>query len=508
MEQPPTTHLPGLSEEILHRVMDSAPEGVVVCDGEGRFRLWNAAATRILGAGPKPIPPDQWSQHYGLSYDAGDNLMPADELPLVRALRGEAVDGCEILLRRPGHPDRWINVNARPVTDSQGELVGAVAVFQDTTQRREDEMALRRIEQAVNNIDDAVILTDADPSPKIIHVNNGFVRMTGYKGADVRGRSPRLLSGAATEPAVVGRLTEAIADGRQFKGQLTEYRRNGSEFIADLNVSPVRDPTRRIVNWVEIHRDVTDRRVAEQNFQQQLSDLAHANRVHTVGELATSIAHQLNQPLAAITNHAFACRRALDAPDSHGIDLNAALQVIYDQAQRAGEITRELRQLMRRHAPQRELTPINKLIDRVLNLLRIETERADITVHTELDDNLPDLVVDPVQIEQVLLNLVRNAVEAMAHHDNPRRLTVRSAADQHLRLSVIDTGALMTAQTLKHIFQPFYTTKQHGLGMGLVISRSIVERHQGRLRAELMPEGGAAFHVELPLPQRPSRHLA
>jgi len=256
-----------------------------------------------------------------------------------------------------------------------------------------------------------------------------------------------------------------------------------------------------ITGLMEIKRRVEEsRNRAEEELRKAHVDLAHANRVTAMGELTASLAHEVNQPIAAAVTDANTCLRWLtrDEPDLEEAR-QAASRVVKDAA-RASDIINRTRSLFKKETPQRELVDINDVIREMIVLLRSEATRYSISVQTELSEGLPGIMGDRVQLQQVLMNLMINSIQAMKDVSWPRKLAVKSqrAADEQLMVSVSDTGVGLPAQQADQIFNAFFTTKSDGTGMGLRISRSIVESHGGRLWATANSSHGASFHLALP----------
>lgn len=250
---------------------------------------------------------------------------------------------------------------------------------------------------------------------------------------------------------------------------------------------------------VAVGRDVTERRRAEEESRQYLDELAHIGRLSAMGEMAAGLAHELNQPLCAITTYSQACTRLLGADADP--ELVGAMERVAANAQRAGEIIRHMRSFVRKDAPSVGPADLNALIKDVLELTSAELRRGRINVDARLGRDLPAVAVARIQIHQVLVNLIRNAVEAMGtNQEGARRLFIHTAFDREggVEVLVADTGPGLPAELLDTIFEPFVTGKADGMGLGLSISRSIVENHGGRLNAGNRPEGGAAFRICLP----------
>jgi signal transduction histidine kinase len=269
---------------------------------------------------------------------------------------------------------------------------------------------------------------------------------------------------------------------------------------------PVFSASGNLIEMVGTHVDVTERKRAEEErerWRQLEADLAHMNRVTMLGELASSLAHELNQPIAAAITSANACIRwlARNPPDLERA--RAAAVRIENDGSRAAEIIQRVRAFYKTGAPpQQELVDLNEIAGEMLALLRNEASRHSISLRTELAPQLPQITGDRVQLQQVLMNLILNGIEAMT--DGAGELIIRSQSteDEFLLISVSDTGVGLPSENLDKIFNAFYTTKPEGTGMGLAISRSIVEAHGGRLWTTANAERGATFHFTLPAESR------
>ena len=256
-----------------------------------------------------------------------------------------------------------------------------------------------------------------------------------------------------------------------------------------------------ITALMEIKRRVEESRTrAQEALRLAQSDLAHVNRVSTMGELTASLAHEVNQPIAAAVTDAKTCLRWLsrDQPDLEEAR-EAASRMVKD-ASRAAEIVSRIRVLFKKGTVQRELVDINQIIREMVALMRGEATRYSISVQTELATDLPQFVGDRVQLQQVMMNLIMNSIDAMKDVDGTRELTInsRSADSEQVMVSVSDNGVGLPSQQADQIFNAFFSTKAHGTGMGLRISRSIVESHGGRLWAADNSPRGASFHLTLP----------
>jgi C4-dicarboxylate-specific signal transduction histidine kinase len=263
---------------------------------------------------------------------------------------------------------------------------------------------------------------------------------------------------------------------------------------------PLRDELGNIVNWYGTAIDIEQRKHAEEALREAQSNLARVSRVTTMGELTASLAHEVNQPIAAAVTSANSCLHWL-AGDVPNLDkARAAAERIVKDGTRAAEIISRIRLLFQKGAPQQELVDVNEIIGEMIVLLRGEATRYSMSVRTELAADLPPVMGDRVQLQQVMMNLMVNGIDAMKAVDGMRELTIKSqrAENEQVLVSVSDTGVGLPPGLADQIFNAFFTTKPHGTGMGLRICRSIVESHGGRLWAANNSPRGASFNLTLP----------
>jgi two-component system sensor histidine kinase DctS len=270
--------------------------------------------------------------------------------------------------------------------------------------------------------------------------------------------------------------------------------------------APLIDAEGRHTGWMGSMLDITEQKRARELARQQEERLQATSRLITMGEMASTLAHELNQPLAAITSYNSGCLNRLADGEADVHELKEIHDRIARQARRAGEIIRRVHDFVRRSEPKREPLDLNTVIREAVGLLEADTRKRRMRVETALAERLPEIAADPVMIEQVIVNLARNGMDAMA--DNPReRRTIRITTSEeggHLIVRVADQGPGIAPETARRLFEPFFSTKSEGMGMGLNICRSIAELHHGRLGFEANPEGGTIFILSLPVEQEPS----
>jgi PAS domain S-box-containing protein len=294
---------------------------------------------------------------------------------------------------------------------------------------------------------------------------------------------------------------DGVRSGRGFAMETRSLRGHDGTYRWHLNQAvALRDAEGKVLKFVGTTTDIDDQKRAEEALRQAQGDLARINRVTTMGELAASLAHEVNQPIGGVLINANVCLRKLghDQPDLD--EARAALTRIQRDAQRAADVIGKIRSQFEKATLNREVLDVNEIIRETAALLRSEAVRYNISVRTELAADLPEIIGDRVQLQQVTMNLIVNSLEAMKDVEGIRELAIKSqrSANEQLLVTVSDTGVGFPPQLAEQIFDPFFTTKPHGTGMGLRISRSIIESHGGRLWAVSSPKRGATFHLNLP----------
>jgi PAS domain S-box-containing protein len=359
---------------------------------------------------------------------------------------------------------------------------------------------LRRQEKKLRDVVETIptFAWTALPDGAVDFVNHHWVEYTGLSKEKTMGSGWKAAVHPADLPRYVERQRASVAFGEPFEHEV-RYRRAADEqyrrFLA--RAVPLRDQRGKILKWYGISTDIEDRKRAEEEREKLRADLAHVNRVSMLGELAASVSHELKQPIAAAITSANSCIEWL-AHEPPNLDrARAAAGRIDKYGNRAAEIIDRIRSLYKQSPPQRELVEVNEIIREMVELLRAEANQYAVSIRTDLVADLPKITADSVQLRQVFMNLILNAIEAMK--DSGGDFTVKSQLqDGQLQFSVSDTGVGLPAEKMDQIFSAFFTTKPQGSGMGLSISRSIVESHGGRLWATANDGRGATFHFTLP----------
>ena len=351
----------------------------------------------------------------------------------------------------------------------------------------------------LDTVPDAMIVID---ERGIIHsFSSAAERLFGFAPAEVVGTNIKRLMPTPYRENHDGYLERYLRTGeRRIIGigrLVVGERKDGSTFPMELAVGEMRSSNQRF--FTGFIRDLTERQQTEARLQELQSELVHISRLTAMGEMASALAHELNQPLSAIANYMKGSRRMLEAgTDDRSALLRDAMDKAAEQALRAGQIIRRLREFVARGESERRVESVKKLVEEASALALVGAKDQGVRVRFQFDPTIDFVLADKVQIQQVLLNLLRNAVESM--ESSPRReLAISTAADKDdmLAISVADTGSGISPDIMSHLFQPFVTNKPHGMGVGLSISRTIVEAHGGQIGASPNASGGTTFRFTL-----------
>ena len=393
--------------------------------------------------------------------------------------------------------------------DANAELERRVAArtadLQDEVfRRRSTEATLRASEERWRSMFEAsaVGIAVLDRQHHFAAANAAFQKMTGYTDEELRSLSPPDITHEEDREATQSMIDDVQSGKRQdIPSEKRYHRKDGKVIWVRVSAARALDSNGALQSIPAIIEDITERKRAELDLHDAREALSRATRLTMMGELSASIAHEINQPLGAIIMNGNACQRflAISPPDLD--EVKDGLEAIVSDGNRASEVLSRIRGMLKNAAPERVQMDVNRAITEVLSLARHELQQHRVSVEADLHPNLPPIMADRVQLQQVVLNLVMNGVDSMrAIGDRSRVLTVRSQPDDrgNIVVSVADSGVGLDAVNLEHIFDTFFTTKANGMGMGLAISKSIIEAHHGRLWAVPEPRFGAMFAFALP----------
>jgi PAS domain S-box-containing protein len=396
---------------------------------------------------------------------------------------------------------RWFNVRGEPLRDNRGRVQNWYGVLVDIDSRKRAEETARESELKLREIIDTVpsMLWSASPDGQPTHINQWVCDYSGLGLKDFLNLGWKAFIHPEDFPATVEAFYHSIRTGEPYETVHRLRRADGQYRWHHARGEPLRDGERRIVQWYGSSVDIDERKKAENELRATQAQLARASQAAAVAELSASIAHEINQPLAGIVTSAQACQAWLTGDSPNLSRARGSIERIIRDGNAAADIIRHIRALFKQTAPTMTRLQVNEVIDEVRRLAQDELNRRSVSLELELARSLPPVAADRIQIQQVLMNLIRNGAEAMEDANNQaKRLIISSQCTmESVVVEVCDYGTGLTNPD--KIFEPFYSTKQNGVGIGLAISRSIIQAHGGLLRVRDNQPQGAIFSFALPL---------
>jgi two-component system sensor kinase FixL len=483
------------AELLVDAVADIA---LVVLDSRGIIGSWNKGAQLIYGWSREEVIGKPISLLYAPEVVPNDRLL--QELKSVRQKGHYEAQG--IRSRKDGSTFT-ARVTIAPVAGSGAQSGGFAMITRDITEWITAEEALRareaHLRSILETVPDAMVVIDEQAL--IQSFSATAVRLFGYQPDEVIGENVKILMpnpyreqhDSYMHRYLITGERRIIGIGRVVVGQ----RKDGSTFPMELAVGEMRSGGIRY--FTGFIRDLTERQQTEARLQELQSELVHMSRFTALGEMASTLAHEINQPLTAITNYLKGCRRILERMEGDSVPmLRDAVNEAGEQALRAGQVIRHLREFVARGESERHVENLPKLIEEASALSLVGAKEQGVRVVFQFDPNAPYVLADRIQIQQVLLNLIRNAIEAM-QEGLRRELKIATSLvdDGHVEFIVADTGPGLAPEVAAQLFQPFVTTKKHGMGVGLSICRTIVEAHGGKIWADSKQGEGTTFHFTL-----------
>lgn len=403
----------------------------------------------------------------------------------------------------------WARVVLSALQDGDGAPRGYALVLRDMSEHGRAEQALEESQARYRAVSELTsdyayaIRVERDGRVAMEWMTGAFTRITGYSRTEMEQREPSgggfSLVHPDDRPIALARVQRLLA-GREDTSEFRIVTKSGEVRWIRESGRPEVDEATGTLRIYGAAQDVTERKLAEEEARSRESELAHVLRLGTMGEMAAGLAHEINQPLSAIVSYARGCTRRLKSGTIDAATLLQPIEEIARQAMRANEIVQRLLLFVRKQKPARTRAAIGDLVREVEHLLGGEARKRGVKIRMDLASDLPEVEVDRIQIEQVILNLVRNALEATPPGLADPTLTIRTELDgASVAVSVTDQGEGLSAEQADRVFEPFFTTKRAGLGMGLAISRSIVRGHGGRIAALRNAGHGATFRFTLPV---------
>jgi len=475
------------SEDRLRLVIDTIPQQIWSSPPDGSLDFFNAQWLSFKGFSQEEVQGQGWQRM----------LHPDDRERVVRAWRESVANGTpyeqEERHRGADGQYRWFLARGVPLREAEGRIIRWYGTNTDIDDRKEAEGSLRLVIDTL-----PALVWSKLPDGPADFLNQRFREYTGLSVEEGLGWG--WMNAFHPEDRAEEQWRAAFAAGEPFEKEARLRRADGVYRWFMLRAAPLRDERGNVVKWYGTTTDIEDRRRAEEALQEAQGKLAHVTRAVAMGELAAAIAHEVNQPLTAIVTNANFSLLELKGSTANLDELRTAITEIVNDATRASAVISRIRGLLVKGSPRRMELDINQVIQEVITLLGNELTRNRVSLRTDFASNLPSLSGDPVQLQQVLINLVVNAIEAMRlYTDRTRELRIRSAKNADgILVQVQDSGPGIKPELADGIFEPFFTTKAEGIGMGLAISRSIIESHGGQLSL-VSASQGTLFQFILPI---------
>ncbi|HMI46385.1 MAG TPA: PAS domain-containing protein, partial [Gemmatimonadaceae bacterium] len=466
------------------------------------YIYWSDESYRIWGFDPLQGLPSREDMRQRIHPDDRDRVRETVQ----EAVRQKTDFTTEFRILLPDGTVKYLEGTSHHLFSSDGALLEAMTSTVDVTQRKRTEQALRESERSLRSAIDGIpgLVAILAPNGDLQAINHQIFEYCGQSVEELRNWGTNGTIHPDDLPLLAEVFTKSIAAGVPYGTEARVRRFDGEFRWFVIRGIPVRDASDRIVRWYSLLTDTEDRTQALARLQQMQSDFAHINRVSMMGELAASLSHEIAQPIASARNNARAAQNFLKMQPPDLGEVREALSCVVGDAGRAGEIIDRIREQIKKTPPRKECFDLNVAIKEVIVLARSVTLRNGVSVQTRLAEGLPSVLGDRVQLQQVLLNLILNAAEAMGSmEEGARELLISTEEDQAgVVVAVRDSGLGVDPEHLDRVFDAFYTTKPSGTGMGLSICRSIIHAHGGKLWADANEPRGAVFQFTLPGAER------
>jgi PAS domain S-box-containing protein len=481
----------------LRRFVDAIPAMIWRTDSSGAIDQWNRTMINTIGK--------TWEAFE--SFDLFSKIDPA-QAPEVehrwrRSVRlGVPYEDTYRIHANDGNY-HWHLVRALPFRDEQGIIISWYGIHTDINALKEVERELQAREHELQGIIETVpsMFWSASPNGEPVHINRRVREYSGLSLEEFRDLGWEKFLHPEDFEETAKALFRSVQTGESFSIVHRLRRADGEYRWHHARAEPLRDPEGKIVQWYGLSVDIDERKRAEDRLRYTRAKLNRASRIATVAELSASIAHELNQPLMAVLANAQAAQRWLAVVPPNMEEAAASIDSVIRDSRGADETMQRIRALFRRDTFEKREAGISEILGEAVRLVQEDSSKRHVTIESEIREELPKISVDPIQVQEVLINLITNAIEAMEGCARDPRLIIRATADRRdMSIQVIDNG--LGLDDPEKIFEPFISTKKKGMGIGLTVSRSIVEAHEGELWAENNPDFGARFTLKLPLAKK------
>jgi len=492
------------NEQHLRAILSTAADGIITTDDQGIISSFNRAAEQIFGYSSEEAVGNNITTLIMLIAEPYPYSQPSDgdhNKKLAtgngREVTGLHKDGC------------WIPLEITVSEVQEKNMQLKTCIVRDISERKQSLIALHQREEELRLIFEKapVGIVICTLNGDILRANNEFCTLLGYTQTELLTKHYTTIIHSGDLRKVESHSRKLlVCESDAISLEVSFVEKQGLNIPCRLRGSVIHDKNSNPLLYVAHIEDRSEQLKTEQLFREHDERLAHVTRLSTMGEMATGIAHEINQPLSAISTYAAACQRLIKQGQPVPSEVLPTLKKISTQALRAGDVIRRLRTFIRNKKSSRLQLRCHDLIAEVISFAEVDAHYHQIIINKELEPDLPSIYIDSVQIQQVIINLLRNAIDSMEKVTNlinkEIRLRVKRQGDNTIEISVIDRGAGLPPESAEQLFSPFFTTKPLGLGMGLSISRSIINAHGGHLQYTSNPEGGSVFSFTLPIDPR------
>ncbi|GAM10881.1 blue-light-activated protein [Geobacter sp. OR-1] len=495
-------------KEFYEKLLDSLSAPTFVIDDGHRVIVWNKACEMLTGLRADEVvgTTGQWKGFYDHERPCLADIVLDGQEGLLSGLYSQFSRSplqTDLLMAEGWYflrnEERYIFFNAAPIRSATGEIVAVIETLEDITERKRSEDELRTLSYAITQSPVSIVITS--PEGLIEHVNPKFTEVTGYSEQEVIGRNPSVLKSGQTSLETYQDLWETILDGREWRGEFLNRKKNGELYWEEAMISPIKGPNGEITHFIAIKEEVTEKKRLE-------GQLRHAQKMEAIGQLSGGVAHDFNNILTAIVGYA----SILEIKCEQSEQVNRCITEIIRASERGAKLTKNLLTFSRKHAGP--LTPIdmNELVSRMVKIVG-ENLGPAIRLETKISDSPLPVKADSIQLEQAIMNIIANAREALTGggalaietevchltQESINRLGYGQIGDYAV-VTVADDGTGMDEATLKRIYEPFFTTKEMGggSGLGLSITYGIVKRHNGFITCSSEKGRGSSFKIFLP----------